>query len=47
MPASYTNLAFEGAGVRNIAQAGALRGLMEVDGFLDGITRIVGTSGAP
>lgn len=45
MPASYTNLAFEGAGVRNIAQVGALRGLMEVDGFLDGITRIAGTSG--
>jgi Predicted esterase of the alpha-beta hydrolase superfamily len=45
MPASYTNLAFEGAGVRNIAQVGALRGLMEMDGFLDGITRIAGTSG--
>ena len=29
MSASYTNLAFEGAGVRNIAQVGALRGMME------------------
>jgi len=29
MSASYTNLALEGAGVRNIAQVGALRGMME------------------
>lgn len=40
----YTNLAFEGAGVRSIAQVGALQGMTQVDGLLGGIQRIAGTS---
>jgi NTE family protein len=42
---TYRNLAFEGAGVRSIAQVGALRGMKAVDGLLDGVRRIAGTSG--
>ena len=44
MRTNYTNLAFEGAGVRSIAQVGAIRGLKEVDGLLNGIRRVAGTS---
>ncbi|MFB6248790.1 MAG: patatin-like phospholipase family protein [Salinibacter sp.] len=42
---TYRNLAFEGAGVRSIAQVGALQGMGAVDGLLDGIRRVAGTSG--
>lgn len=44
MGTTYTNLAFEGVGVRSIAQVGAIRGMMEVGGVLEGIRRVAGTS---